>query len=135
MLLLSGIHCNFSFTDEFCAGLRTAPDPESGSGSRLSEDRPQPAAAALVRRRLLGASPAGTTGISVRNSSAGYKSACSAQLDYTSVAAYCESVNRCLETGLIAAPSELYTPVRLRFSEKPTGGRSKSTGWSCASST
>lgn len=121
MLLLSGIHCNFSFTDEFLRRIADGADRKAVREAGYLKTARNLQRLLWFAVGLLGASPAGTAGISVRNSSAGYKSACSAQLDYTSVAAYCESVNRCLETGLIAAPSELYTPVRLRFSEKPSG--------------
>ncbi len=125
MLLLSGIHYNFSFHDEFLL--------EIANGGEIQPVR-EYCYLKTVRNLqrllwfavgLLGASPASLGArkirVSIRNSSAGYRTTCSARLDYSSAAAYCESVNRCLEDGLIAAPSELYTPVRLRFTENAPG--------------
>lgn len=124
MLLLSGIHYNFSFDDGLLR--RIAGDGELQAvreGCYLKTIRN------LYRMLwfavgLLGASPASAADreiqVSIRNSPAGYRTLSSARLDYSSVRAYRESVDRCLKAGLIATEHELYTPIRLRFTGAAT---------------
>lgn len=126
MLLLSGIHYNFSFDDELLRRIADGGDPGPVREACYLKVVRNLHRLLWFAVGLLGASPA-TLGereirVSVRNSSVGYRSPCSRQLDYSSVAAYCKSVSRCQEEGLIAAPSELYAPVRLRFSGEADGG-------------
>lgn len=121
MLLLSGIHYNFSFTEDF---LRKISD---GGEMRVFRENCYLKTARNLYRLLwfavglLGASPVSSgkkaAGVSIRNSAGGYRTLCSSRLDLSSAAAYLESIDRCLREGLIGAPGELYAPVRLRFAD------------------
>ena len=51
---------------------------------------------------------------SVRCSELGYWNFFTPVLDFSSVGAYAESISRLVQDGLIAAPSELYYPIRLK---------------------
>lgn len=138
--LISGIHFNFSFTEGFIDKLHAATQPEMDrkafkDGVYLKLVRN------YLRYRwliiyLLGCSsalhksyipecvsqmePVGKesyvlkTGSSFRNSVCGYKNKVALFPSYTSVQEYTKDVRTFVEHGLISAPKELYTQIRMK---------------------
>ncbi len=134
LMLLSGVHFNFSFSDEFLD------EASGGKTDRAFKD-------ALYLRLykqlmthsfllvLLTAQSAyydksferdGGSGVilsrysSVRNSERGYFNPFVPVLDHTDIAAFCESVEAYINKGMLFSASELYLPVRM----KPRGENS-----------
>lgn len=138
--LISGIHFNFSFTEGFIDKLHQALSPEMNhkdfkDGIYLKLVRNYLRYRWLVIY-LLGCSsalhesyipecigqmaPVGKgsyvlkTGASFRNSACGYKNKIDLFPSYTSVGEYAKDVRGFVDSGLISAPKELYTQIRMK---------------------
>lgn len=140
--LFSGIHYNFSFSDEFLEALRVELDCKSS----LQEFKNQiylKVAKFFMQNRwfllyLTGASPlylpdflnspaanevsretsdlALKNGISLRNSHVGYKNKASLHVNYESFEQYIASIQTWIDSGKIDSMRELYNPIRLKNS-------------------
>ncbi|EUJ25519.1 bifunctional glutamate--cysteine ligase GshA/glutathione synthetase GshB [Listeria cornellensis] len=138
--LFSGIHYNFSFSDDFLERLHTS----MGGEKSLQDFKNQiylKVAKYFMQNRwfllyLTGASPvylpnflnktpdnevsretsdfALNSGISLRNSHAGYKNKCSLHVDYDSFDGYISSIESWIDQGKIDSMRELYNPIRLK---------------------
>ena len=139
--MLSGIHFNFSFSDEMIEGLYQ----QSRSSRSLQDFKNQlylKIARGYLRHRWLVIYLTGCTpgchetytdacvnamihrddagycyqygGPSIRNSAFGYKNLIPLFPDYTSVENFTRDVQRFVNSGQIIAPKELYTQVRLK---------------------
>lgn len=138
--LISGIHFNFSFSDELVAALHEG-SPEQYD--RFKNELYMKLVRNYLRMRwlivyLLGATPAvhtsyeercvsqmqalsedvysNTTALSYRNSDCGYTNVEPLYPDYSTLAEYTASVRRFISKGDIANPNELYSPIRLKTS-------------------
>lgn len=136
MMLYSGIHFNFSFSEDYLKSLhknknQTYEDFKNESYFRLLK---QVSRYSWLIVLLTSASPMydlsldndGANGTvfsgfsSMRNSIRGYWNQFIPQLDYTDLSAYIRSINNYIEKGVLFSAGELYLPVRL----KPRGENS-----------
>lgn len=136
MMLYSGIHFNFSFSDEYLKSLhknksQTYKEFKNETYFRLLK---QVSRYSWLIVLLTSASPMydlsfdedsadGTafSGFSsMRNSKRGYWNQFVPQLDYTDLSTYIKSINNYIEKGILLSAGELYLPVRL----KPRGENS-----------
>lgn len=136
MMLYSGIHFNFSFSDEYLRSLhynknQTYEDLKNTSYFRLLK---QVSRYSWLLVLLTAASPIydlsfdgdGADGTafsgfsSMRNSRRGYWNQFIPQLDYSDLSAYINSIKYYIEKGVLFSAGELYLPVRL----KPRGENS-----------
>ncbi len=138
--LISGIHFNFSFPDEFVAALH------AGSPERIEQFRSDlylKLTRNFLRYRwlivyLFGSTPlvhstyeqrcvsqmqalssdafSNEVALSYRNSDCGYTNAEPLFPDYSSLSRYIDSVQAFIDDGRIAQPSELYSPIRIKTS-------------------
>ncbi|MCC5893309.1 bifunctional glutamate--cysteine ligase GshA/glutathione synthetase GshB [Exiguobacterium sp.] len=138
--LISGIHFNFSFSDDLIAALYEG-SPERYD--RFKNELYLKLVRNYLRMRwlvvyLLGGTPAvhtsyeercvsqmqalnedvysNTTALSYRNSDCGYTNVEPLYPNYTTLADYTSSVRRFITKGDIANPNELYSPIRLKTS-------------------
>ncbi|WP_088810067.1 MULTISPECIES: bifunctional glutamate--cysteine ligase GshA/glutathione synthetase GshB [unclassified Listeria] len=139
--LLSGIHYNFSFSDDFLKELFQAFRKENETFQAFKNQIYLKVAKYFMKNRwlliyLTGGGPAymdGFTtvpdavktadnariikdGISLRNSSAGYKNKDSLHIDYDSFDGYISSIASHIENGRINSMREFYNPIRLKNS-------------------
>ncbi len=139
--LLSGIHYNFSFSDELLKELFQAFREENETLQAFKNRIYLKVAKYFMKNRwlliyLTGGGPAymdGFTtasnaektadnawiikdGISLRNSSIGYKNKESLHVDYDSFDGYISSIARHIENGQINSMREFYNPIRLKNS-------------------
>lgn len=131
-MCMCGIHVNFSFGDELleadfaCSDYEDFQEYKNDLYVGLAENC---TAYAWIMTALTAASPLmdssyyevnhmGETmflGLaSTRCSAQGYWNFFAPILDYTDIKAYADSIQRYVDLGLIAAPSELYFPIRLK---------------------
>lgn len=140
-MTLSGIHYNYSFADELLDAdyaLSGAADVRSYRDRLYLDLAEQASAYGWLMVALTAASPVMDSSYvekgvydgdvflgmgSVRCSELGYWNAFVPILDYTSAAAYADSIQRYVDEGLLKAPSELYYPIRL----KPRGANNLET--------
>ena len=131
-MTLSGIHVNYSFADELLQA-----DFALSGGSDFQEYKNQlyvglaerAAAYGWIMVALTAASPLmdssfvekGRYGVdefngmaSTRCSELGYWNYFSPIFDYSNIRAYADSIQRYVDDGLLAAPTELYYPIRLK---------------------
>jgi len=138
--LISGIHFNFSFPDRFIETLH------AGSPERIEQFKSNlylKLTRNFLRHRwlivyLLGSTPlvhstyeqrcvsqmqalssdafSNEVALSYRNSDCGYTNAEPFFPDYSSLSHYIDSVQAFIDDGLIAQPSELYSPIRIKTS-------------------
>lgn len=138
LMTFCGIHFNYSFDDRLMqreAQLEGASDFTSFCDHFYAELAQKASAYGWMITAVTAASPLqdisyavkGESGrdlfsgmASVRCSESGYWNSFTPVLDYTSVSAYSASIQKLVDEKLIAAPSELYYPVRL----KPRGKNS-----------
>ncbi|MDO4288441.1 MAG: bifunctional glutamate--cysteine ligase GshA/glutathione synthetase GshB [Eubacterium sp.] len=138
--LISGIHCNFSFTERFIKKLHQAARPEM-SFKDFKDQMYLKMVRNYLRCRfmiiyLMGCTPAlhksyipncvqwledvgndsyvSVDGVSIRNSSCGYKNKEPLFPRYDSIAHFTEDVRRFVAEGKLSAPKELYTQIRLK---------------------
>ena len=138
--LISGIHCNFSFTDRFIKKLHRAAAPEMAF-KEFKDQMYLKMVRNYLRCRfmiiyLMGATPAlhdsyipacvdwlepvgrgshvSLDGVSIRNSSCGYKNKEPLFPRYDTIAHFTEDVRRFVAEGKLSAPKELYTQIRLK---------------------
>ena len=138
--LISGIHCNFSFTEHFIKKLHQATRPEM-SYKNFKDQMYLKMVRNYLRYRfmiiyLMGCTPAlhdtyipgclcwldsvgeGSylthEGVSIRNSSCGYKNKEPLFPSYDSIKAFTSDVRRFVAEGKLSAPKELYTQIRLK---------------------
>ena len=131
LMTFCGIHFNFSFGERLLDAAARAEGAADGSAFRdglylrVAEQLlvwgwvivPLTAASPLLDATFLhnGSSGDADAGMaSVRCSELGYWNFFTPVLDFSSVGAYAESISRLVQDGLIAAPSELYYPIRLK---------------------
>ncbi|STY34503.1 bifunctional glutamate--cysteine ligase GshA/glutathione synthetase GshB [Listeria fleischmannii] len=139
--LLSGIHYNFSFSDEFLKALFQTSQTENETFQDFKNRIYLKVAKYFMKNRwlliyLTGAGPAymeGFTtvsgaentaenarilkdGISLRNSSAGYKNKDALHVDYDTFDGYIHSIAKHIENGQINSMREFYNPIRLKNS-------------------
>lgn len=129
LMLYSGIHFNFSFSDEFLKSLHGGKSDFKGFKNalyfrlskwvfRYSWLLVLLTAASPVYDLSLngdGLSGSGFDGYaSMRGSDRGYWNKFVPILDYTDISAYINSVKKYVDKGLLFTPSELYLPVRLK---------------------
>ena len=128
MLLVSGVHFNFSFApggyDSLLSRCPALPkDVDDGYFRILQNLRKREAECNF----LFGASPfafdqnaparyAREDKYSIRNSKRGYRNHCRENVDFTSKEAYQKSLLHLVETGELLGVREYYAPLRLRFS-------------------
>ncbi len=137
LMLLSGIHFNFSFSDDFLAELSGGKNAD-----RLFKDTlylrlyKQLMTHSFLLVLLTSASAYydksfdsdGTDGVvigeysSIRNSERGYFNLFTPVLDHSSVSDFCSSLDEYIRKGMLFSVSELYLPIRL----KPKGENSLS---------
>ena len=117
LMAYCGIHVNFSFGDRLVAA--AAGSPSSPAALRAFRDALYLHVAAQCVKwgwaivALTAASPAGEYA-SVRCSEKGYWNGFTPILDFSGVRAYAKSIVKYIQAGHLAAPSELYYPVRLK---------------------
>lgn len=109
--LISGVHYNFSFSEELlalCGGHDEAYMKVARNYHRYG----------WLLVYLLGASPSDSSeypfSISKRNGGAGYRNQADLYPDCSSLDRYCASVESFIEQGLLSEPKELYAPLRLK---------------------
>lgn len=136
--LISGIHYNFSFTDELLEKLKSVLQYD-GDDESFKEHIYFKLSRNILRYRwlliwLFGASPqteetykvksltTGTyesihckNGISLRNCKSGYRNKEDFFINLTNTAAYHKSINALLTQGKLQFMKELYAPVRIKF--------------------
>lgn len=138
--LFSGIHYNFSFSDDFLERLHTSVGGEKSLQDFKNQIYLKVAKYFMQNRWFLlyltGASPvylpnflnktpnneasretsdlALNNGISLRNSHAGYKNKCSLHVDYDSFDGYISSIESWINQGKIDSMRELYNPIRMK---------------------
>lgn len=131
VMTFSGVHFNFSFSDELIRTIFSTENPEE---VRECTDRlyftlaGRTAMYGWIMVAVCAASPVmdssfmgGTPGevvdsgyASVRCSDEGYWNDFPVVLDYSSAVKYAGSINRYIDEGRIIAPSELYYPIRIK---------------------
>ncbi|MBD5143023.1 MAG: glutathione synthase [Ruminococcus sp.] len=128
MMLYSGIHFNFSFSEEYLENLN---QEKNQAYFRLSK---QVSKYSWLLVLLMSASPMydlsfdkdNASGMafsgysSMRNSKRGYWNQFIPELDYSSLASYINSIQNYIKKGILFSAGELYLPVRL----KPKGENS-----------
>ena len=131
LMTFCGIHFNFSFGPDLVAAAAAAEGAGDvpGYANRLylhvAEQLllwgwavvPLTAASPVLDASYLGSGSAGDDFVgmaSVRCSELGYWNHFTPVLDFSDVRAYADSIMRYVKDGLIAAPSELYYPIRLK---------------------
>ena len=128
MMLYSGIHFNFSFSEEYLESLN---QEKNQAYFRLSK---QVSKYSWLLVLLMSASPMydlsfdkdNASGMafsgysSMRNSKRGYWNQFIPELDYSSLASYINSIQNYIKKGILFSAGELYLPVRL----KPKGENS-----------
>ena len=128
MMLYSGIHFNFSFSEEY---LKSLNQDKNQAYFRLSK---QVSKYSWLLVLLMSASPMydlsfdkdNASGIafsgysSMRNSKRGYWNQFIPELDYSSLESYINSIQNYIKKGILFSAGELYLPVRL----KPKGENS-----------
>lgn len=136
MMLYSGIHFNFSFSENYLKSLHINRDQayEEFKNAAYFRLLKQVSRYSWLLVLLTAASPMydlsfdrddaqGTafSGFSsMRNSSRGYWNQFVPQLDYSDLPAYIHSIQNCIDKGVLLSAGELYLPVRL----KPRGENS-----------
>ena len=119
LMAYCGIHVNFSFGERLVAAAAEGTRPSASVSMRDFRDALYLHVAAQCVKwgwaivALTAASPAGQYA-SVRCSERGYWNRFTPVLDFSSVQAYAKSIARYVQDGLLAAPSELYYPIRLK---------------------
>lgn len=140
-MAFSGIHFNFSFADELLQAdyaLSGEQDFDAYRDRLYLDLAEQAAVYGWLIVAITAASPVMDSSYvekgvfdhdvflgmgSVRCSELGYWNAFAPILDYSSISAYADSIQRYVDDGLLRAPSELYYPIRL----KPRGVNSLET--------
>lgn len=117
LMAYCGIHVNFSFGERLVAAAARK-DASPGELREFRDELYLHVASQCVKWgwaivALTAASPAGQYA-SVRCSEKGYWNRFTPILDFSSARAYAKSIVRYIQDGLLAAPSELYYPVRLK---------------------
>lgn len=127
--LISGIHYNFSFSNEFIEKF------QESLGSGISKSKVKSALYFKLMRNyirfkflttiLFGASPISdksfgveTTGISIRNSKYGYVNKEELNLSYENLDSFVKSIKKCIQDGTIYDEREVYSSVRLKTRNK-----------------
>lgn len=109
--LISGVHYNFSFDERLIAALGEHNDVYMKVARNYHRY-------AWLLVYLLGASPEPSPekpfSVSKRNGAEGYRNHAEIFPDCSSLENYITSVNRFVEQGLLSAPKELYSPIRLK---------------------
>lgn len=125
LMLLSGIHFNFSFVDEFLKSMYNGDNFDEFKNNmyfRLSKQVFRyswllvllSAASPVYDLSLLDGNNKSDKYASLRNSVKGYWNQFVPILDYTDLNSYVSSVNRYIEKGALFSAGELYLPVRLK---------------------
>ncbi len=141
--LISGIHFNFSFSDEMIRGIQESVG-NTCSFEDFKEEIYFQLARNLMRYRwlliwLFGKSPKAeasfkvkslTTGyyesvhcphgISLRNCRSGYRNKEDYYIDFTTNKSYQDSIQQLVETGKLSFDKELYHPIRIKYHEDNT---------------
>ncbi|MGM0443568.1 MAG: bifunctional glutamate--cysteine ligase GshA/glutathione synthetase GshB [Fibrobacterota bacterium] len=128
-MLISGIHCNISFSRDLIDELHRRHAPHRDA-AQFQDELYLKAARGLADLRwlliyLTGTTPADTAGLrkgalSLRNSREGYRNAFDDAPPFTSLAEYCTFITECVQSGKLAFPQELYYPIRLKNSRADT---------------
>ena len=129
LMLYSGIHFNFSFTEDYLQALNTEQqDPRSIRDALYLRLYKQLMRHSFLLVLLTAASPfydasldkEGKSGIikskytSLRNSERGYWNRFLPILDHSSLQAFTDSIRRYIDSGALYSASELYLPIRLK---------------------
>lgn len=123
LMLLSGIHFNFSFSDEFLKSVYNGNSYDEFKNNIYFRISKQAFRYGWLLVLLSAASPVydlsfdnkeGKNYASFRNSERGYWNQFVPILDYADLNSYVSSVNRYIEKGALFSAGELYLPVRLK---------------------
>lgn len=127
-MLFSGIHCNYSFSDELLSGAyiesgcKTLQEYKNKLYLKLAERLAKyswlivylTAASSVTDDSFLDYEKIGKKYASARCSEIGYWNDFIPVFSYDSLEDYVESIQKYIDKGLLASPSELYYPIRLK---------------------